>query len=60
MQTISDTEACHRFPSLLDADESAALEETLHLLSTPANAEQLRQGLRDFAAGKRMTGELCD
>ena len=45
---------------ILAAEEYAAMEETLHLLSTPANAERIRQGLADFAAGKVHTGELCD
>ena len=45
---------------LLAAEEFAAMEETLHLLSTPANADQLRQGLNDYAAGKRISGGLCD
>ena len=45
---------------LLAADEYAAMTETLHLLSTPANAEQMRQGLVDYAAGKIHSGELCD
>lgn len=45
---------------LLAAEEYAAMEETLHLLSTPANAERIRQGLADYAAGKLQTGELCD
>ena len=45
---------------LLAADEFAAMEETLHLLSTPANAERIRQGLADYATGKLQPGELCD
>lgn len=45
---------------LLAADEYAAMEETLHLLSTPANAERLRQGLADYEAGRMQPGELCD
>lgn len=45
---------------LLAADEFAAMEATLHLLSTPANAERIRQGLADYAAGKLQAGELCD
>lgn len=45
---------------LLAANEYAAMEETLHLLSTPANAERIRQGLSDYADGKFLTGELCD
>ena len=45
---------------MLASEEFSAMEETLHLLSTPANAEHIRQGLNDFAAGKLQPGELCD
>ena len=45
---------------LLAAEEYAAMEETLHLLSTPANAERIRQGLADYTARKLQAGELCD
>ena len=45
---------------LLASEEYAAMEETLHLLSTPANAECIREGLADYAAGKLQPGELCD
>jgi antitoxin YefM len=45
---------------LLASGEYAAMEETLHLLSTPSNAERIRQGLADHAAGKIQPGELCD
>ena len=45
---------------LLAAEEFAAMEETLHLLSTPANAERVRQGLADYRAGKLRRGKLCD
>jgi antitoxin YefM len=45
---------------LLAPAEYAAMEETLHLLSTPANAECIRQGLADYAAGKLQPGALCD
>ena len=45
---------------LLAAEEYSAMEATLHLLSTPANAERIRQGLADYAAGKLAPGELCD
>ena len=45
---------------LLAAEEYAAMEETLHLLSTPANAERIRQGLADYAAGRLKSGKLCD
>lgn len=45
---------------LIAAEEYAAMEATLHLLSTPANAERIRKGLADFAARKFKTGKLCD
>lgn len=45
---------------LLASEEYSAMQETLHLLSTPANAEQIRQGLADYAAGNIQPGELCD
>ena len=45
---------------LLSADEYSAMAETLHLLSTPANADRLREGLADYAAGRMQAGELCD
>ena len=45
---------------ILSADEYASIQETLYLLSTPANTERVRQGLADYAAGKARPGELCD
>ena len=42
------------------SEEYAAMQETLHLLSTLANAERIREGLADYAAGKLQPGELCD
>ncbi len=45
---------------LLAADEYDSMEETLHLLSTPANAARMHQGLTDYANGKLQSGELCD
>jgi antitoxin YefM len=45
---------------LVSSEEYAAMEETLHLLSTPTNAERIRQGLADYAAGNFQPGELCD
>jgi len=45
---------------LLSADEYAAMEESLHLFSTPANAERIRQGLADYEAGRLQSGALCD
>lgn len=45
---------------LLAIDEFEAIEETLHLLSTPANAARIRQGLADYAKGKARARKLCD
>ena len=45
---------------LLAAEEYAAMQETLHLFSTPANAERIRKGLKDYRAGKLRAGKLCD
>ena len=35
-----------------------AMEETMHLLSTPANAERLRSSIRQLDAGKGTEREL--
>jgi antitoxin YefM len=45
---------------LLAIEEFEAMETTLHLLSTKANATQIQQSLADYAAGKIQFGELCD
>lgn len=45
---------------IVAAEEYAAMEATLHLLSTPANADRLREGLADYADGNLQAGELCD
>lgn len=45
---------------MMAEEEYSSMEETLHLLSTPANAERIRQGLADYEAGKIQSGELCD
>lgn len=45
---------------LMAAEEYSAMEATLHLFSTSANAEQIHQSLADYAAGKIQSGELCD
>jgi antitoxin YefM len=38
---------------LVDAEEWASLQETLHLLASPANARRLQVGLAEFAKAKR-------
>ena len=45
---------------LLAIEEYEAMETTLHLHSTRANAAQIQQSLADYAAGKVQAGELCD
>ena len=45
---------------LLSAADYASIQETLYVLSTPANAERIRQGLADYESGKMQSGELCD
>ena len=45
---------------ILAVEEYVAMEETLHLLSTPANAECIRQGLADYKTKKLRAGKLCD
>lgn len=45
---------------LLAIEEYQAMEATLHLFSTRANANQIQQSLADYAAGKIEPGELCD
>lgn len=37
---------------MLDADEYAGLLETLYLLSNPANAARLREGMEQHRAGR--------
>ena len=45
---------------MISEEEYRSIEETLHLLSTPANAERIRRGLADYAEGKMIERELCD
>jgi len=45
---------------LLLQEEYDAMMETLHLLSTPANAERIRRGLDDYEKGNVEVHALCD
>jgi antitoxin YefM len=45
---------------LLAIEEYEAMETTLHLFSTKANAAHIQQSLADYTAGKFQAGELCD
>ncbi len=43
---------------LISASEWAGIEETLHLLSSPANAKRLLDGIKRFDAGEGEEHEL--
>lgn len=45
---------------LLAIEEYEAMEATLHLFSTRANANQIERSLADYEAGNIQPGELCD
>lgn len=45
---------------MIAEDEYRSMQETLHLLSTPANAERIRRGLAEYEQGKLIEKELCD
>jgi antitoxin YefM len=45
---------------LLAMEEYEAMTATLHLFSTQANAHQIEQSLKDYAAGKAKPRKLCD
>lgn len=45
---------------MLSLDEFNAWQETLYLLSTPANAEHLRQSIAEDKAGYQTEKELAD
>ncbi len=45
---------------MLAIEEYEAMEATLHLFSTRANATQIQQSLADYEAGRFQSGELCD
>ncbi len=45
---------------MMAEDEYLSMQETLHLLSTPANADRIRKGLAEYAAGEFIEQELCE
>jgi antitoxin YefM len=45
---------------MIAEEEHRSIKETLHLLSTPANAERIRRGLAEYEAGKLIERELCE
>lgn len=51
-EPITITRNGHEPIVLLSMEEYESMEETLHLLSSPANAARLHQGLADFEQGR--------
>ena len=45
---------------MMAEEEYRSIMETMHLLSTPANAERIRRGLADYAEAKFTEHELCE
>jgi antitoxin YefM len=45
---------------LMSLEDFASYEETRHLLSSPANAARLRDGIEEFATGGGTEHELLD
>ena len=45
---------------LVPASEWAGMEETLHLMASPANAERLLEGIAELEAGKGIECELIE
>ena len=43
---------------MISADEWAGMEETLHLMSSPANAKRLLEGIKELDAGLGEVHEL--
>ncbi|MDR1855779.1 MAG: type II toxin-antitoxin system prevent-host-death family antitoxin [Desulfovibrio sp.] len=45
---------------LMSLDDYKSLEETAHILSSPANAKQIREGLEQIKQGKTVKRDLID
>lgn len=43
---------------LISESEWASIEETMHLLSTPANAKHLLEGIKEMDAGRYVVRDL--
>ena len=45
---------------ILSMDEYESMQETLHLLTSPANARRMSQSLADYETGNFVTGALSE
>lgn len=57
---IAITRNGHSSVVMMVQEEYDSIMETLHLLSTPANARRIQQGLADYEEGNMSERELCD
>ncbi|MGE9266628.1 MAG: type II toxin-antitoxin system Phd/YefM family antitoxin [Verrucomicrobiales bacterium] len=57
---IAITRNGHSSVVMLLQEEYDSLMETLHLLSTPANAKRIQEGLAEYESGRLTEHELCD
>lgn len=57
---IAITRNGHSSVVMMLQEEYDSLMETLHLLSTPANARRIQQGLAEYEVGKLIARDLCD
>lgn len=54
-EPVTITRKGHESVIVISKKEYDSMAETLHLLSSPANADRLRQGLEDFEHGNFST-----
>lgn len=57
---IAITRNGHSSVVMLLQEEYDSLMETLHLLSTPANAKRIQAGLEEYESGEMKERPLCD
>ncbi len=59
-EPITITRNGHGSVVVLSMEEYESMEETLHLLSSPANAERIRRGLADFDSDNYSSHALAE
>ncbi|MFK7909914.1 MAG: type II toxin-antitoxin system Phd/YefM family antitoxin [Akkermansiaceae bacterium] len=59
-EPITITRNGHEPVVVISMEEFESMEETLHLLSSRANAERLHHGLSDFESGKMSDHKLAE